>query len=361
MGSIIVISGDQLDEIRRHTQESLEKVTGGQVDDFSLEMIRENDDSTPISMIIEVINAIQTPPFFGQKTVCLQNFSGFEKEGPKTDKGNFSVQCRRLAELIGEGLDPNINLILSGPKLDKRKSLAKAADKAGQVIFCESVKVSDRRWRDQVRPMIQQRAREMQLNMPAVCFQYLTEVIGPDTGRIDQELLKLQAWSSSGKPLSLPIVQDLCIGDETSMIWDLSNALAERKLKESLQAIDKFLSASKNVAGDCLALVRSLSRQFSELIQIRAFMMENRMKNPGQLEGFLNSLGKEQKAELKKQYAFVTMHPFRVKMLAQNASRYKGPELLKAFSKVMEVNRQLMSTATPPRMLLEHLVISVVR
>ena len=150
MSNVILISGDQDDVIRRKTQEAITEKTGGQADDFSLEVIKETEESSPISLLVDLINAIQTPPFFGQKTVCLQQYPFFAKEGPKTDKGAFSTQCRKLASLIEEGIDPNINLILSGPGIDKRKSIAKAIDKKGLLIICEAVKLTDRQWEAKV-------------------------------------------------------------------------------------------------------------------------------------------------------------------------------------------------------------------
>ncbi|MCM8525522.1 MAG: hypothetical protein NE327_03330, partial [Lentisphaeraceae bacterium] len=189
--NLVLITGDDEDLIRKKTSEAVKAAAGEDPDEFSLDVIKETDDSTPVQLLTDLIKSVQTPSFFGKKTVCLSNCDFLDQEGKKTDNAPIPKQMRALAELISEGIPSDIILIISGPGIDSRKSLFKACKGQDAEIHNFKKLQLTGKWKDQITALIRQQAREKNLNLQHNAIEYLTEVIGTDSGRIHSELEKI--------------------------------------------------------------------------------------------------------------------------------------------------------------------------
>ena len=175
--NLVLITGDDEDQIRKKTNESISIAAGDTPDEFSLDILRESDDSTPTGLMGDLIKSIQTPSFFGQKTVCLQNCSFLDREGSKTDKSPLAREFHALADIISNGIPQDIILIISGTGLDSRKSLYKACSKANAEIHSFKKLQLSGKWQDQVQNLLRNAARDKNINLTGRAIEYLSEVI----------------------------------------------------------------------------------------------------------------------------------------------------------------------------------------
>ena len=67
--NLILITGDDEEQIRAKTAEAVKEAAGDNADEFSLDIVKETDDSTPLQLLNDVIQSIQTPSFFGKYCV----------------------------------------------------------------------------------------------------------------------------------------------------------------------------------------------------------------------------------------------------------------------------------------------------
>lgn len=357
--NLILITGDDLEQIRSKTALAVTDAAGDAPDEFSLDVIKENDDSTPLEVIGELIKSVQTPSFFGRKTICLQGCSFFDREGNQKDKGPLAEQFRALGKIISEGVPQDVFLILSGASLDSRKGLYKACQKSGAQIHSFKKIQLGGKWQQEVSQMIRQEASLKQLNFQYDAIEYLTEVIGPEVGRIKPELEKI-ACACGGLPqISYRDICDICTGNASTAFWAFSNALGERKLKDSFRAIDRILTQDKDPEGAVIGLLLQTSKHFRLLLKLKIFMQQNKL-TPGTIGNFLKNLSATQKAELKGT-ELARMHPYRAGILAKNCALYQGPELLEAIRLFTETNRKLVSSAVSRRMLLEQLSLAIIK
>ena len=359
--NLILITGDDEEQIRAKTAEAVKEAAGEEADEFSLDIIKETDDSTPLQLLNDVIQSIQTPSFFGKKTICLQNCSFFDSEGTKTDKSPLSRQFRTLGETITEGLPGDIIFILSGPNLDSRKLLYKGCQKAGADIFnFKKIQLMGNRWQEQVSGLIRKSAAEKDVSLDHRALEYLVQVIGTETGRIDQEIEKIACACNGKNPVTVNDIQDICTGNASTAFYAFSNALGDRDLRASTKAIDNILMQTKDPEQAVMGLLLQTSRHFRMMLKMKLFMQQTGLRDAGQVYNFLNRVSPQDK-EKYKDSEFIKMHPFRAKNIALSASKYSGPELINAVKSFTETNRKLVMSPPSKRMLLEQLSFSVIK
>ena len=293
-----------------------------------------------------------------KKTIILQDYPFFAKEGAKTDKSELNLEFQKLAASLSDDLAQQINLIISGADVDSRKTLFKAFKKSGQVISCTKVKLTDRNWQKDIRNLLLEKLREKELNLHHSIIDYLVEVTGPDTGKLDQELEKIKAASFSRPNLSLADIQVLCPGNEATMLWALANAAGERNLQASYKSIDDLLATSKNPESDVLGLLRNLASEFQNLLHARLLLQEFNQRNNNQIDSIIKGLSADDKERLKSN-PLIKMHPYRAKIIAGKSLNFKGPELINAIQLITEANRLAIMSSIPPRTLLEELIVKI--
>ena len=357
--NLVLITGDNEEEIKLQTQKYIKLLSPKDADEFSLDIIKPTEESTAVSLIAELNSSIATPSFFGKKTVILQNYPFFAKEGPKTDKSELNLEFKKLAESLSDELANQVNLIVSGSDIDSRKNLSKSFAKSGKLVTCSKPKLSDRNWQKDIRNLLLQKLQEKALQLHNSLIEYLIEIIGTDTGRLDQELEKIKVASLSKGQLTLADLQILCPGNEATILWALANAAEERNLQACYKVIDNLLSTSKNPEGEVLGLLRNLANAFQNLLHARLFMQEMKQKSNKQIDSIIKNLSADEKQRLKDN-PLIKMHPFRAKMVAGKSLNYTGPELVDAIKVITETNRLAIMSTIPARTLLEQLIVKIV-
>lgn len=358
--NLILITGDDDEQIRKKTSDIIKSAAGEDPDEFSLDIIKETDDSTPVQLLTDVIKSVQTPSFFGKKTVCLSNCEFLDQEGNKTDNAPIPKQIRALAEMISQGVPSDIILIISGAGVDSRKSLLKAckAQKADIHNF-KKLQLTGK-WKDQVTALIRQQAREKELNFQHNAIEYLTEVIGTDSGRINSELEKVACACLGKESIGLRDIVDICVGNSSTAFWAFSNALGDRNLKLAINAIENILHQTKDPESAVMGLLLQTAGHFKLLLKGKLFMQMAGLKSPDQVQQFLNRVSPEDKEKYKSN-EFTKLHPFRALNLAKNAQKYTGQELMEAIKLFTETNRTLVSSPVSRRLLLERLATAVIK
>lgn len=358
--NLILVTGDDEDLIRKKTAEAVKTAAGDTPDEFSLDVIKETDDSTPVQLLTDLIKSVQTPSFFGKKTICLSNCEFLDQEGNKTDNAPIPKAIRELADLISEGIPDDIILIISGKGVDSRKSLFKACKAQDATIHNFKKLQLTGKWKDQVTALIRQQAREKNLNLQHNAIEYLTEVIGTESGRINSELEKIACATIGKESVSLHDITDICGGNSSTAFWAFSNALGDRDLKLSMKAIDAILHQTKDPESAVMGLLHQTAGHFKLLLKGKIVMQMAGLKSPDQVQRFMNNLS----AEDKQKYGnneFIKLHPFRAFNLAKNAQKYTGQELIEAIRLLTETNRKIVTSPVSRRLILEQLAVGVIK
>ena len=361
---VFLVCGDDADRIRQKADELVRQCSGGVSDPFAVEVFREQEGKDALEVLAEFVRALKTPSFFGGKTVALLGFSAFEKEPAKSkapkDLGPLEKLLAELSGLLAE-LPEGIAAVLSGPDVDKRKALFKACQGAGEVFQLDKPEVSDRKWQDNMGAYIASRAQARGLVLEPGVVEFLTEALGTETGRVDNELEKLSVFVA-GTRIPLAAAQLLVPAEGESIVWNLTGAAGDRKTAAALEELHTLMGMPD--ADDYLvnSMVLSLSGFFRQLLQIRIFMRLRKLTRADQVGDAIERMDDAARDEFTGSglsFFASKVHPYRAKILARQAHNYSEAELQEAISSLRDLNLASVSTATDRRAMLEEAILRI--
>lgn len=360
---IILISGTDAARIGESAARRVSELTQGSDDAFGLDVVRQGETSDIPSTLRELISTLRSPAFLAEgKVVWLRDFGGFDKEGAKTAKTTEAVAFRELCDTLEKRLPPSTTVVLSGPGIDRRKRLYNLCDQQGEVILLNKPDVTDRNWESEMSAAVRQAAAERNVRLPAEVVAFFVKALGARTDRIATEMDKLIAYCGGpDQPITEQDAWEICTVEGEQTPWALLDALGERNLPKAFNAVDFFLEREKNPDSSCLRYVLQIGRSTLDWLRIRLFMAVHRLRDPRAMQGFLEKAGPDAKQQAQAEgYDFVGKHPYRVRMMAQQAQRYSGQELVEAVIRCRDANVQCVYSGTNPRLVLETLIRDIV-
>ncbi len=361
MYSIYLITGDDDARIRAEAKKRIEQLSKTSGDQFALEVHKESDDLLPQQVIDDVVISLLTPPFLTpQKLIWLQNISFLSDEG-----GDAALQKRiplalafaKLAETIGTHDSGDIMLIISGPGADPKKRLYKACKEKGNVTFLTQPNLRKKRWRQEVSQLIDAEVSEHGMQLSRESKEYLIDVVGVDTGRIKSEVEKLHCYA--GSQVTFEQVREICVGNREANYFALSNAFGERNINSVFKTIAQLVDRTKESEYMIIGQIRFLAGFFNEMLQAKLLMTYLKIRSGANLTQRVKALGAQIKPELKG-VSILSKPDWQVKNVAAQASRYSGPELVRAIGLLAKADKNLVSSTLSSRMILEMLAIQIV-
>jgi DNA polymerase III delta subunit len=361
--NVFLITGSDESAVAAETAKLVRHVAGEKPDPFLLDIVRERDGVPAAETVNQVIRSVLSPAFLpGRKTVWLQNFSGFDAEGTKDSRTPEAVAFRTLAELIAKGVPQDMALIMNGPRVDQRKALVRACKAKGKVMVLDRPDVHDPNWVETMRGLIGRRAADKGVRLPDEVVSFLVEILGTDTGRIDCELEKIVCFSGAPeRPVTLEAAEAVCQGQGETTGYALGGALGARQVAEVLRVINVNLDRAKDPDGAALGLLMQAVSSFRQMLQVRIFMQQRRIRSAGQVMGAVQGLSDEERGVcIADGLEVAGFKPYRAKMLAEAALRYTGPELSAAMIHLRDAYRKCVSSGISARVVLEEVVSRIV-
>jgi chorismate mutase/DNA polymerase III delta subunit len=317
MTNIYLISGNDQAQIAAHAEKIILQVAGPKPDDFAFDCFQEGDAGPDAALIQNLLMSLKSPPFLGgQKTVWLKHFSGFAS---KETRAPALEGAQGIGDLPGAGTPKDIVLVMDGPGIDRRRALAKACADKGELITYQKPDKLNRNWQADMAACIQLAAKDKKPQSQPKYRRLPDRCPGTDTARIDSELEKIICYMGGTQgQVTLDEVRQICIGQGEEFSWAMGNFLGLRNLQECLRVIDAISEQSKDEDRTSRSLILNAAGFFRQALQIRLFMVINKISSPISLKRLLEESGDIQKqAWVEDGSDFVTMHPYRVQMIAE--------------------------------------------
>lgn len=195
----------------------------------------------------EIIDQAETMPFFADKRLIILENSGFFKGGGE-----------ELAEYLKTPAQTAYFLFVD-TEVDKRSKLYKAvASKGCAVEFGIQDEMTLKRW---ILGMVKKENKK--ISEPAL--NYLLEMTGTDMENIRKETEKLFSYCLEKEAITESDIEQICTRRISSHIFDMVNAIADRRQKRALELYYELL-ALKEPPMRILALI---TRQFNLLLQVK--------------------------------------------------------------------------------------------
>lgn len=195
----------------------------------------------------EIIDLAETMPFFSERRLIVIENSGF-----------FKNATSELAEYMKD-IPETTYFVFVETELDKRSKLFKAVKDKGRIV--ELARQDEKtlvRW-------IYGNVKKEGKQITESSIYYLLSKCGTDMENLQKEMEKLFCYTLDKEVIQIEDIDTICTTQITNEIFDMVNAVAEKKQK---RALDRYydLLALKEPAMRILYL---LSRQFRLLMEVK--------------------------------------------------------------------------------------------
>lgn len=289
-------------------------------EDHTLNLAQFDMHETALGIAVDDARSV---PFFGDRRVVIIDDAYFlTGENPRT---KVEHHVEDLLAYV-EHSEPQTVLVIFAPyeKLDSRKKIVKLLkEKAAYLAFGDLTEKD-------VRGMISDKLRQGGFEISGPAMQLLIRLTNMSLTQIMSELDKLMLYAYDAKQIDEQAVDALVTRTLSENIFDLINALLNRKLTRAVELYHELVESGEAP----LRLHAALLGQFRLLLQV---------KSSTQSESGTASMLK--------------VNPYRVKLGRQTMRRFSYTALAKAYLGLVDMEEQLKSTARDPELLFELFVL----
>lgn len=264
--------------------------------------------------IKEIISLADTMPFFAERRLILIEDSGF-----------FKADSSELADYL-PNMPESTHIIFREEQVDKRNKLYKTVSKIG--YFSEMKRQSQQeleRW-------ILQILKREGVQITNSSMQHFLGTVGTDMNVIRNELDKLLSYLGDKKTLDIADIDTMCSRQIEGHIFDMIDAMAERKSKKALKLYYDLLELKE----PALRILALITRQYMQLYQVKEMQQKG-------LAG----------QELAKAAG---LNPYVVKKIAARASRFSWEQLKQYVSQCADLDERIKTGLVKDTIAVEMLI-----
>jgi DNA polymerase-3 subunit delta len=354
-----VVGSDDI-EVKHTAAELAEKLKPAAAGEFGLETIdgaADNADQAA-SRIRSTIEALQTLPFFGgEKLVWLKN-ANFLGDDQKARSATVQAALEELTETIDAGLGSEITFLISAIDADKRRSFYKSLAKRAELQIFDKLDSSRGGWEEEATAMVQTRAKKRKLQFHDDALELFVLLTGGDTREIENELEKIDIYLGNERAVNVGLVRELVPLTREGVIFDLSNALAERNLERALDLVRQLLDQGESAIGILLVAILPTVRN---LLLAKDLMERHRIPRPHVPFPFISAINRlpaEATAHLPRKKDG-SINAFTLGIAAQNGHRFSTNQLIAGMKACLAANLQLVTTQLDHELVLTEVVVKL--
>ena len=192
--------------------------------------------------IQELIADIETPAFgYEKKLIIARNTGIFKREG----KGKTGGVSKELKDKINDYLKENIQMINDTTIIVfvenevEKNSIYNTIEKIGKVCNFEEQKPF------QIIKRLKSICNNYKVNVDENTLQYLIECSGTNMQDLINEIRKLIEYAGENGTITKEAVDKLCIKKIESVIFDLTDNLGQKKVKEAMEVLYNLIASKE--------------------------------------------------------------------------------------------------------------------
>src|SRR6267378_2182472 len=345
VAKIYAVVGSDDVEVKHTAVELADKLKPAAAGDFGLETIDGAADNADQAarQIRSTIDALRTLPFFGgEKLIWLKN-ANFLGDDQKARSAAVQAALEELTATMTAGLGPEITFLLSATEVDKRRSFYKALAKRAELQVFEKLDSSRGGWEEEATEMVQARAKKRKLQFDDDALELFVLLTGGDTREIENELEKIDLFLGKERAVNVDLVRELVPLTRAGVIFDLSNALAERDLELALELVRRLLDQGESAIGILLVAILPTVRN---LLLAKDLMDRHRLSRPHVPFQFISAINRLPAAATehlpRKKDGGISGYALGI--AAQNAHRFETKTLIEGMEACLKANLRIVST-----------------
>lgn len=195
----------------------------------------------------EIIDLAETMPFFADRRLIMLENSGVFKNASE----DLAAYMKEIAETTC--------FVFVEEEVDKRSKMYKAVKDAGRIVeFARQTDAVLTQW------ILGKLKREDKKITQPVLQLFLSKT-GNDMENIEKELEKLFCYTMGQEVITAEHVEAVCVTQTTGKIFDMVNAIAEKKQKQALDLYYDLLALKEPP----MRILFLIARQFNILLQVK--------------------------------------------------------------------------------------------
>lgn len=245
----------------------------------------------------EVIDLAETMPFFAERRLIVFENTGF-----------FKSAGTELADYVKE-LPETTTFLFVENEVDKRSKLYKAVKAKGRIVelgFQDEAVL--KRW-------VAGNLKKEGKNAAEQTILYFLGKVGTDMENITKELEKLVCYAWDREMITKEDVDEICVTQISNHIFDMVNAVAEKKQKKALDLYYELLALKEPP----MRILFLLARQYRILYEVKELMQKG--------------YGRKDIASR------AGLHPFAAGKYMDQAKLFKGRELLHILNDAVDLEQ----------------------
>ena len=219
--------------------------------------------------IQELIADIETPEFgYSTKLIIARNTGIFKREV----KGRSGGASKELKDKINEYLKSNIDMINESVILVfvenevEKNSIYNTIEKIGTVCNFEEQKPF------QIIKRLKAICNSYKVNVDESTLQYLIESCGTNMQDLINEIRKLIEYAGENGKIQKQDIDKLCIKKIESIIFDLTDNLGQKKVKEALEVLYNLIASKEPIQ----KILITLYNHFKKLYFVKIAIANNK-------------------------------------------------------------------------------------
>ena len=219
--------------------------------------------------IQELIADIETPAFgYSTKLIIARNTGIFKREV----KGRSGGASKELKDKINEYLKSNIDMINESvilvfvEKEVEKNSIYNTIEKIGTVCNFEEQKPF------QIIKRLKAICNSYKVNVDESTLQYLIESCGTNMQDLINEIRKLIEYAGENGKIQKQDIDKLCIKKIESIIFDLTDNLGQKKVKEALEVLYNLIASKEPIQ----KILITLYNHFKKLYFVKIAIANNK-------------------------------------------------------------------------------------
>lgn len=325
-------------------------------DQVSLDVIDGQCDATDkaVDSVGRCLEALTTLGFFGgRKAVWFRGVSFLtDTVAGRTER--TKVALGRLADCLKKGLPPEVGLVITTGQIDKRYALYKALAQVGEI---HDVSLGEKRGTgpDPLRTILEQALQQAGIQITGEAREAFLARMGSDARTLVSEVSKLVAYLGRRTSITVQDVEAVTSFSRDAVSWDIQDAFGRREIGSAMAIMRRLLFQRESG----VALISLLEARIRDLIAYREALDRQWVTlggrdpawqaMPPEGESMLTlALGKSPR----------TLHPFRLKLLLEQARRFSMAELRACQRAALKAHQQLVTTSLPTAYVLDMLLLT---
>jgi DNA polymerase-3 subunit delta len=306
---------------------------------------------------------LQTLPFFGSgKVIWLRdcNFLGDERAASAQA---VTETLNDLAEELKKFKWSGVRLLISGGKVDKRKTFFKTLDKIGTVETFSGWSVDDRDWAERAEIAARAAVRERQKEISEEALAELVNRVGPNPRQLDNEIEKLCLFAGERKKVEYADVAAICTRNKTARAFALGDALGDRDLPRLLRRLDEELWGVKIDSHKSeIGLLYGLISKVRAMLLLKEMLREGWIKPEMDYNRFKAQLERVPADKLPADRRFnpLALNPYVLYKALPQAKKYTQDELVRAMDLLLRCNQRLVSSGLDEALVMQETLVQIV-